>query len=206
MEKLLFTIIIATGLLICACNKNKKTDPKPETPTNIDPTPVIRINGIRLYNQYVDTVDYPDFYKFYNITNQSYNNSVKFPFQIAFVFANSKYHLGSANSTLIKSEHKVPSGNPHDIEFYRIINITGSYLFDTLSLSSSFDDIFNNYTVKSYTNGESNLIQSGASNWIAGYVIGFKLNNDKRGLIKLNAEPTGIYRTGSIQFNIKMEK
>lgn len=219
MKKPLF-IIIATGLVFCACKRDKNDNPNPnsiDNGTKVSQIPIVEIKDIELYHQTLDTVIYPDLYKFYSISSKAYSNSPYFPFEIAYVVGhtdddNSKYLIGSASSEIVQDKHKIPSINQTDIEFYRIVNNTGSLLYDTISLSSSIDTIFATNTIKAFTNGKSNTIQSGRDGWSRGYIIGFKLINGKRGLIKLNAEPTGyklnngLVMLGNIQFNIKMEK
>ncbi|MCR6642943.1 MAG: hypothetical protein NVV82_29120 [Sporocytophaga sp.] len=220
MKKLLF-IIIATGLFFCACNKNKKTDPNPnsvDTSTKVVPIPVVEIRNIKLYNQALDTVANPHLYNFYNITHQKYNNSLDFPIEIAFVHNqptdNSSMHLlGCANSLSVRVMHGIPKENKTNTEFYKINNDSNTKLYDTITLSSSIETIFTTKATKSNVYGESNAIQSDGFGWDKDDILGFKLSNGKRGLIILNAKPTGSKNPdtgsisdGNIQFDIKMEK
>jgi hypothetical protein len=167
MKKLLFTTI-ATGLVFCACKRDKKENPNPnsvDTATKVVPIPVVEIRNIKLFNQALDTVANPHIYNFYNITNQKYNNSLDFPIEIAFVHNqptdNSSMHLlGSAISLSVKVIHGIPKENKTNTEFYKINNDSNTILYDTITLSSSIETIFTTKATKSNVYGESNAIQS----------------------------------------------
>ncbi|MCR6642944.1 MAG: hypothetical protein NVV82_29125 [Sporocytophaga sp.] len=220
MKKLLFTII-ASGLVFCACKKDKKDNPNPnsvDTTTKVIPIPVVEIRNIKLYNQALDATAHPYWFRFYNITNRQYSNSVDSPIEIAFVHHqptdnSSKYLLGCAASMYVSLAHGVPKTNKTYTEFYKIDNGTNTLVYDTISLSSSIEKIFATKATKSVILGESNAIQSFAWGWFDGSIFGFKLSNGKRGLILLTAIPTGSkdpktgdITLGDIKFNIKMEK
>jgi hypothetical protein len=219
MKKIIFTII-ASGLIFCACKRDKNNNPTPnnnDTTTKVVPIPIVEIRFIKLYNQALDPVANPSLYNFYNITSQKYSNSLDFPIEIAFVHNqpsdnSSKHLLGSGNSSAVRLEHKVPDGNIYT-EFYKIDNGSNTLVYDTISLSSSIEKIFATKATKSIVYGESNAIQSDGFGWDKDDILGFKLSNGKRGLILLTAKPTGskevdsgVIILGNIQFDIKMEK
>lgn len=220
MKKIIFTII-ASGLIFGACKRDKNNNPTPnnnDTTTKVMPIPVVEIKFIKLYNQALDTVTNPNLYNFYNITLQKYSNSLDFPIEIAFVHNqpadnSSKHLLGSASSDVVKSKHGVSPENKTNIEFYKINHNSNTLLYDTITLSSSIETIFATKATKSNVGGESNSIQSDGYGWDKDDILGFKLSNGKRGLIILNAKPTGSKDidtgeiiSGNIQFDIKMEK
>ncbi|MCR6642942.1 MAG: hypothetical protein NVV82_29115 [Sporocytophaga sp.] len=217
MKKIIFTVL-ASGLIFCACKRDKNNNPTPnnDTTTKVVPIPIVEIRFIKLYNQALDTAK-QNGYNFYSISSQNSFNSKNGPIEIAFVHNqpanNSTKHLiGSATSAIVRSEHGVPNTNKTNIEFYKINNGSNTLIYDTISLSSSIETIFATKATKSDINGESNAIQSDGYGWDKDDILGFKLSNGKRGLILLTSKPTGSKDEnsniilGNIQFDIKMEK
>jgi hypothetical protein len=219
MKKIIFTVL-ASGLIFCACKRDKNNNPTPnnDTTTKVVPIPIVEIRFIKLYNQALDPIANPNLYNFYNITSQKYSNSLDFPIEIAFVHYqpadnSTKHYLGSASSDKVKLLHELPLDNKTNIEFYKINNGSNTLIYDTISLSASIETIFATKATKSNINGESNAIQSDGFGWDKDDILGFKLSNGKRGLILLTAKPTGSKNPdtgsisdGNIQFDIKMEK
>jgi hypothetical protein len=217
MKKIIFTII-ASGLIFCACKRDKNNNPTPnnDTTTKVVPIPVVEIKFIKLYNQALDTVEQTG-YNFYSISSQKSFNSLSGPIEIAFVHNqpsdnSSKHLLGSASSDIVKSKHGISTENNTNIEFYKVNHNSNTLLYDTITLSSSIENIFATKVTKSNVSGESNAIQSDGYGWDKDDILGFKLSNGKRGLILLTSKPTGSKDEnsniilGNIQFDIKMEK
>ncbi len=165
----------------------------------------------------MDTVNNKRFYKFYNITQEKYSNSLDFPIELAYVyqeFSNNGINqvLGCAKDYYVKTEHSLPSTNETSIDFFIIEDSHSSLIYDTIQYSASITAIFKNKAKISYVIGENDAIQSDKFGWDKDEILGFKLGNGKQGLIKLTKIPTGSKDDlgniflGKISFDIKMEK
>ncbi len=219
--KTLILILTFVLLLSIACKKEEE-EPQPE----LEPTMEIkeprqhdvkRIFGIELYNQVLDTVNTKELYKFYNITEEKYSNSLDFTIELAYVyqeFSNNAINqiLGSAKNYYVRTEHGLPSTNETSIDFFIIDDGHSSLIYDTIQYSESITAIFKNKAKISYVIGENDAIQSDKFGWDKDKILGFKLTNGKQGLIKLKKAPTGSKDDkgnvfiGKIVFDIKMEK
>lgn len=221
MKSLIINLLFVALVVSTACKKDEKEEPKPKDTT--PDTPVVEkpkvkeIYGIELYNQALDTTVVPDVYNFYNITEEKYGNSLTFPIELAFVHNqpsdNSTKHLiGCARAELVRSKHGVPATNNTRNTFYVIDDGNSTLIYDTLQYSESIKTVFDMKGSLSVVGGESDAIQSDGFGWDKGEILGFELENGKKGLIKLITAPTGnkdengIVSVGKIVFDIKMEK
>ena len=210
------TLVVCLALSIVACKKHKD-DPAPvqNIPPLVAPVPIKTIYAVEIYNQGLDTVNQPG-KKFYNITQQTYSNGLKSPIELAYVYYqpadnSTKHVLGCAKSLIVKGSNGIPSSNNAAVEFYTINSSNNSDIFDTITLSKSMATIFAAKATLSIFQGENDAIASDGFGWDKGEILGFKLTNGKRGLIKLTTIPTGskdpngaIY-LGKMRFDIKME-
>jgi len=210
-------LVLLIGLFYC---KPKET-PKPAAP--IDNTKVIKrdsavvIKNIQLYNQGLfDSTKFTG-YKFYSITQKKYFNSLNGPIELAFGYnvakeKTAKHVLGCAKNVYLRSLHGIPNTNNTKVDFYSINNDGSTLIYDTITFSNSFDNLFKTYFVLSNVDGESDALQSDGFGWDINQLIGFKLSNGKRGLIKVITTPSGSVDnnknviSGSIKFDIKLEK
>lgn len=209
-------VILAT---LSACKKDKEDEPKPkiDPPVVVEKPLVKNIRDIQLYNQALDTTTSPDVYNFYNITQEKYGNSLNFPIELAFAYyypnnKSTRHTMGSGTSKTIRSEHGIPNTNNTKVDFFVIDDSNSSLIYDTIKYNVSIGVIFNSKATISTVDNENDAIQSDGFGWSEGEILGFKLKNGKRGLIKLNSDPTGSKNTdgillpGKIIFDIKMEK
>lgn len=209
------TLVVCLALSIVACKKHKD-DPAPVQ--NIPPVvqvPINTIYAVEIYNQVLDTVNQTG-KKFYNITQQTYSNGLKSPIELAYVYYqpadnSTKHVLGCAKSSIVKSSNGIPPSNNTAVEFYTINSSNNSDIFDTITLSKSMATIFATKATLSIFQNENDAIASDGFGWDKGEILGFKLANGKRGLIKLTTAPTGSKDTGGnvslgkMRFDIKME-
>lgn len=217
MKKVLFGVITAILFLIFSCKKST-TDPKPTTPTIKTDTivPATVIYGVEVYNQALDTINGTG-KKFYNVTSGTYSNSVKSPIELAYVFYQpsnntTKHILGCAKALKIKALHGVATSNNTSVDFYTINDGNSTVIYDTITNTKTFATLFASKATLSAFEGESSAIASDGFGWDIDEIIGFKLSNGKRGLIKLTTKPTGTkdsngnISVGKMRFDIKMEK
>lgn len=228
-KKISFVIFCGLlAILIFSCKKTSKT----VSPAPVDTTKVVKkdtivpvkvIYNVEIYNQALDTINNTG-KKFYNITSGTYSNSVKSPIELAYVYfettdpndpkGGTRHVLGSAKADKVKARHGVSSANNTYTEFYKINDGNNSLIYDTISNNKTIAKIFSQNASLAVFEGESNAIGSDQYGWDIGEIIGFKLENGKRGLIKLTTKPTGSKDpnhvtgvvSGKMRFDIKMEK
>ncbi|MFN8436753.1 MAG: hypothetical protein U0V72_03850 [Cytophagales bacterium] len=211
-------IVASSVFAFIACKKETKTV-SPSTPTVKTDTivPPKIITGIELYNQALDTINGIG-KKYYNVSTGTYSNSAKSNIDFAFAYYqpsnnSTKHILGCARSSRLKTLHGIPTTNNNTVDFYVINDGNNSTIYDTIKNSKSIASIFTNKATLSEFENDSYTIASDGFGWEAGDILGFKLSNGKRGLIKLTAKPTGSkdasnltgVSSGKIVFDIKME-
>lgn len=222
MKKIIVSIFAVTLLCNTACKKDEKEEPKPKDTTPDTPAverpKVKEIYGIKLYNQALDTTMNSG-KNFYNITEEKYGNSLTFPIELAFVHYQpsnnaTKHLIGCARAERVRSNtiHGVPATNNTRTTFYVIDDGNSTLIFDTIQYSESVKTIFDKKSTLSVVDGENDAIQSDGFGWDKGEILGFELDNGKKGLIKLITAPTGSkdengnISLGKIAFDIKMER
>lgn len=228
-KKISFVIFCGlVAILVFSCKKKKK-DPEPTVTNPVVVTPkdtivtVKVIYGIEIYNQALDTLNSTG-KKFYNITTGTYSNSLKSPIELAYVYfetadpndpkGGTRHVLGCAKADKVRARHGVPSTNNTYTEFYTINDGNNSLIYDTVTNNKTIEMIFTQKASLAVFEGESNAIGSDQYGWDKGKILGFKLSNGKRGLIKLTTKPTGSKDpnhvtgvvSGKMRFDIKMEK
>lgn len=215
--------IITAGLLCLLAFSCKPSKAKPPivTPPVVNKdtlVPVKVLYDVEVYNQALDTINGTG-KKFYNVTTGTYSNSVKSPIELAYVFYQpsnntTKHILGCAKAGRVKIAHGIANTSNTSVDFYTINDGNSTIIYDTLTNTKTFATLFASKATLSAFEGESSAIASDGFGWDIDEIIGFKLSNGKRGLIKLTTKPTGAkdasnltgVSSGKMRFDIKMEK
>ncbi len=219
MKKLNLKLVLAMVTLLVVWSCKKGDDPKPMPPQlaeviiNTDTIhPVRHIKEIKLYvPENKNMLDY----KFYNITTGTYSNDVSSDIELAYFFnptASSVNHLGSSQWDAMRGRHNISNINQTAVTFYDIADGFSPILYDTLKDERSIAGII--FGGSGTTSAISGGIQSDEHGWLKDEIIGFKLSNGKRGLIKLTRDPVEAYHhiktdsliDGTLIFDIKMEQ